>query len=316
MPPLPPNACQAATPSAVADQHYGQAIKLEDAGETQAALKEFDIALQAKPGDVMCQIGQARCYSRLGLHARATTLLTGLSVSRPKDIMIWLNLAVVSLAAGEVQPAVKAIEHALSIDPNSTTAIRILAEISFLNGQYPAAATLAARLIDLAPQNRDGYILMAQCCRKLKAGPEDMDNLIEAAKDNVPGDGDLFFTLAKSARNGARTAIEVDKFDQSAHHAWWQVTEKGFTYAVEAEPNNIHYRLDLIKLLKHNHKLASAKTHLEIAKKIAPKNLQLWAIDETFKPSQNDIAGRVKEWMREFCKSDKAKQTTAATRTE
>jgi tetratricopeptide (TPR) repeat protein len=287
-----------------AEWHYMQAIKLEDTAQPEAALKEYQRALEILPESDMCLLGEARCYSAMGLHARAIALLDNLSKSRSTAVQVWLNLAVVSLAAGEVQHAAQAIEQALRVDPNSAAATRILAEISFRNGQFSTAAALSARVLDLDPNNRDGYILLARCCRKLKSPPEDLDGIAEAAKENLPKDAALFVYLGKDARGSASALSKGRTESMPEREAWQALAQKCFTYAVDAAPRDIQSRIELIKMMKRNHEFIEAKQQLAAAQKLDPNNEQVIALSEAFKPSSNDLAGRLKYWLHEVCRTD------------
>lgn len=93
-----------------------RAMALLAFGRNRAALADFDRVLESRPGDVHALASRAHLCAQLGFFDAATESLQRLVDIKPKNAVVWFNLAYVLQQAGHHTNAQYAFRCALSLD--------------------------------------------------------------------------------------------------------------------------------------------------------------------------------------------------------
>ena len=138
---------------AVADE-YTEVQKLQQGGQTAAALARADKYIVANPRDPQMRFIKSGLLSTDGKKAEAEELLTTLTRDYPELPEPWNNLAVLYASQGQLDKAEQALASALRINPAYATALENLGDVRVRQAAeaYRRARQLDARNARLAPK--------------------------------------------------------------------------------------------------------------------------------------------------------------------
>jgi tetratricopeptide (TPR) repeat protein len=91
-------------------------------------------------------------------HVRLRDALAQDASGRPDDLALWLRLARAESGIGDYQGAIRALDHVLSIDPESTVALYAIALYHGHLAQFDHGERYAKRLVTVMPNRIDGWI--------------------------------------------------------------------------------------------------------------------------------------------------------------
>jgi tetratricopeptide (TPR) repeat protein len=281
------------------DSHLNLATILQSFDQQLDALAEYELAARLLPGDLQPMQGQAQCLMALGRYSEACTLLESIAKTNPNNSPVLLNLALARSGMGNTSGAEQAAFRVLSIDERSYAATRILADIALENGRIYQAVPLAKKLILLEPKNRTGYLFLSQCLSELAGWPAEADKLTAQARRNLPGDAKLFQSLSATYNATAKRVKPRSNELAALRRGWWNASIHAMRAAVDADPKNVSYRLDLAKVLLKEKRYHEAAAQISSARLIDPANPQLKKLSRTTNSIVNDIAGELKWWLKQ-----------------
>ncbi len=132
--------------AALADE-YAEVQRLQQDGQTAAALERADRYIAAHPRDPQMRFVKAGVLSASGQAAEAEELLLLLTRDYPELPEPWNNLAVLHAGRGELDKADEALQAALRINPAYATALENLGDV---RTRQAAEAYQRARQLDPA----------------------------------------------------------------------------------------------------------------------------------------------------------------------
>lgn len=139
--------------AAQADE-YTEVQKLQQSGQTAAALTRADKYIAANPRDPQMRFIKSGLLSADGKAAEAEELLVNLTRDYPELPEPWNNLAVLYAGQGQLDKAEQALASALRINPAYATALENLGDVRVrqATAAYQRARQLDARNGRLAPK--------------------------------------------------------------------------------------------------------------------------------------------------------------------
>ncbi len=139
--------------AALADE-YAEVQKLQQSGQTAAALARADKYIAANPRDPQMRFIKSGVLSGDGKTAEAEELLTTLTRDYPELPEPWNNLAVLYASRGQLDKAEQALTSALRINSAYATALENLGDVRVRQAAeaYRRARQIDARNARLAPK--------------------------------------------------------------------------------------------------------------------------------------------------------------------
>lgn len=285
------------------DAHLNLATILQSSDRHLDALAQYQEASRLNDKDLPAMQGQAQCLMALGRFSDAERMLVAINKSSPKNKSILLNLAMARSGMGDLNGAEQAAHQVLALEPNSYSATHILAEIALDDDRSFQAVPLARKLIAIEPKNRVGYLFLGRCLALIAGWPEEMTKLVSKAKSNLPNDAKLFEALADNSADTAKKIPRDSDETLALRQRWWNAATQAIQAAVIADPKSAGYRLQLAQLLMKQRKYHEAAAEVESARSLDPSTQEVKAFRKITKPIDNDIAGRIKWWLRTQARS-------------
>ncbi len=194
-------------------------------GQIPEAVRAYQAALAASPGDarILAMLGLA--YFRGGLFAEARPVYEELVALAPGDASHHLNLGLVYLKVGDADGAIRELEASRNADPSQSRAASYLGLAYARGGRYVEAyqAFLQAGQLDLAREVEehltpdDIAAVEASLARKpASALPPVAGNPAEPAPIATPVDDDLSASQQFVALGAAGVAGDASDVDDSA----------------------------------------------------------------------------------------------------
>ena len=139
--------------AAMADE-YAEVQKLQQTGQSAAALARADQYIAANPRDPQMRFIKSGLLSAGGKTAEAEELLVNLTRDYPELPEPWNNLAVLYASQGQLDKAEQSLASALRINPAYATALENLGDVRVRQAAaaYQRARQLDARNARLAPK--------------------------------------------------------------------------------------------------------------------------------------------------------------------
>ena len=139
--------------AAMADE-YAEVQKLQQTGQSAAALARADQYIAANPRDPQMRFIKSGLLSAGGKTAEAEELLLNLTRDYPELPEPWNNLAVLYASQGQLDKAEQSLASALRINPAYATALENLGDVRVRQAAaaYQRARQLDARNARLAPK--------------------------------------------------------------------------------------------------------------------------------------------------------------------
>lgn len=141
-----------------ADAHGNLALALERSGETASALKEYERALALAPGHAKAANNRAVLLAKLGRTDEARRAFEQLVQSNTQSADAWANLGAFLRESGEWAAARSALEKALAIEPKLAEARFNLVQAALDTGDTATADKMLDALA--ADQPRSAEVLM------------------------------------------------------------------------------------------------------------------------------------------------------------
>jgi tetratricopeptide (TPR) repeat protein len=149
--------------SAKALREYEKGTQLLSKGDPQASLKHFLRAIQESPASYRPYHNLGLAYARLGqLEAAAQNFEKSIELSRSSFAPSFCGLAMVRYNQNEFGPAQTLLQHALLLEPTSSTGKYFLGMTQFSLGQISDAERSTREAIQLNPSLTDPYFLLAR----------------------------------------------------------------------------------------------------------------------------------------------------------
>jgi tetratricopeptide (TPR) repeat protein len=126
-------------------------------GEYNAAIAEYEAALQLQPDRAIIHSNLGGALARLGRYQDAATELRKAIALDPRSAEAHMSLGLALEALGDVPGAVAENEKALEIRPDYAEACVDLAVIRIRQKDYPAAIDLLQRAITMDPRNFEAH---------------------------------------------------------------------------------------------------------------------------------------------------------------
>ena len=143
----------------VVPKGYREGIEAARRGDDRAAVDAFAKARQLSPSFLPAAVNLGAALGRLGRIAEAVEVLEGSVRKGCRDRRAVINLAVGFEALGRYPQAVDAAQLGLEIDPESQTALQLVAKHGVQAGAADAALNAASQLCTLEP-NLDSHRLL------------------------------------------------------------------------------------------------------------------------------------------------------------
>jgi len=224
---------------ATADSFYLLGRSEHQAHRLDAARGAYLQALQLAPGHVNAGNGLAALHAAQGDYPQAIALwrtLSGVAGSSPESAFLYSNLGYAYFLAGELEPALAALEKACLLDPLNPFAWRHLGEVLQKLGRGERAALMFRQAqslqehdarADYALMRRDGAPLASSQTRpaagaaSVSAGPATMAQtevkpvgagqvrVQRVAAAEQTGSGEVLAVSADAARGGPVVRLEI-----------------------------------------------------------------------------------------------------------
>jgi tetratricopeptide (TPR) repeat protein len=151
-------------------------------GRPDAAVEQFQLALQMSPSEVDAHAGLGDGLSQQGHFAEAIDHYRTYLAARPGDATVLSNLGRAFASVGREVDAVDVFRRVLTLDPQNSQATRNLALLLFNRGNYAEAATYARRAIQARPADAVSHDLLGLALAELSQWDESIAELREARR--------------------------------------------------------------------------------------------------------------------------------------
>jgi putative PEP-CTERM system TPR-repeat lipoprotein len=156
---------------------------------TEAALNAAQETEAALPDDLSALASLGEAYVAVGNLDRARTIFDRMGVIAGFDAKRQYRVAVHQMDAKNQHGAERALEKALSLDPNFLPAVVLFAEIDLRNGSVAKAEERARMVVNQNPQMAVGYRLTADVAMARKNFPEAIKGYKTALSKEPNSDG-------------------------------------------------------------------------------------------------------------------------------
>lgn len=276
---------------------YDHALALQTNGLTALALKFYEQILAKNIGDADAQLGRAQCLMALGKKREATEALEQLAKTHPNDANAMMNLAAAYLSFGDVAGAEDAAQKAMLLNPKSGQSVRILTLARLQQMDYDGALESALKLIAIDPQNPDGYIFAARVNFARQGDAQVESRLLDRAAAHRLGQAEPFLTMGDMFSERVQSYMSSNRVKDAV--PWIQLARRSYDLALPADPQNIHVRLALAKLLIDLKEYGAATNQAALVLTQDARNRDAQAIVKMYGHAQeNDLARRMKELLR------------------
>ena len=177
----------------------------------------------------------------------------------PHDVDVLLHAAAVFLRAGNTARALAFARDAVAADPSSFRAARILSGVLGEIGDRAEAILVGADAARLDPKDADARLHLGGMLaveRRWREAAEHLSVHVASSAATPQGWRLLSYVLQQAGK--------TDRAIDAAHHA------------IEADPNNIEFRLNLATLLYAQARYTDALNELATAIAQAPDNAHVW----------------------------------------
>ncbi|MGN6627782.1 MAG: tetratricopeptide repeat protein [Tepidisphaeraceae bacterium] len=138
----------------------GLGLAYRRSNQTAAAVKAYQLAVEAEPHNTKYQISLASVLSDTGALAEAATLLEKVTKDSPESSEAWYELGSVSRKLGNLDRSITNLEHAIRLTPNNAAYYRELAYTCIESKDFPTAVKNAQHAVNLEPKNSIHYDLL------------------------------------------------------------------------------------------------------------------------------------------------------------
>jgi len=135
--------------------HNNYALSLSKAGYTEAALREFKIAIDLVPNNPLFRSNYGTYLAQLGRPTEALEHLRKAIRLEPNNYKHYVNLGVALYAKGSLDNATTCFLEAAQINPRAAIPPAVLASVMLAKHQYPQALALMKTAVHLEPFQSD-----------------------------------------------------------------------------------------------------------------------------------------------------------------
>jgi tetratricopeptide (TPR) repeat protein len=126
----------------VAPAELQEAIRLQQAGQADAAIPIYERFLAARPGVLPIRSNLGAAYSSVGRYAEAQRQFEIALAAQPGDARVRLNLGLAFFKQNLIVEAAEQLERVYAAEPSSTQAVTLLADCYLMLGQNKKVITL------------------------------------------------------------------------------------------------------------------------------------------------------------------------------
>lgn len=265
--------------------HFNKGAYLYSHGDFEAAISEYQLALEEEPADHRARFNLAasrealadrlerggRAEAAEALRQQAEDLYRELLAARPDDLRAAVNLAAREIAKGDRGAGEERLRRAVEQHPRAALPRTALAAHALRQaGEDPAALQQAVELLEAAlaidPANADANMLLGNACGLLARHEPNGGTFLKRARQAyhkvLEGDSYDFATLLALAR------LELAAGDAAAAEPWLR-------RALYVDPNHLEGHLEMSRALESLGDLESATLHLwrarELEDPLAPR---------------------------------------------
>ena len=146
-----------------------------EAGDTAAAERAFQRALELAPNHPLVLVNYATLLRRLGQPQAAIAALERAVGAAPDFAKAWVELGTTALAAGQARQALVALLRAVELQPNSATAWHALGNVRRAGGDFEGAEAAFRRAVALAPGYGSAWLNLGVALRLLGRADESLE---------------------------------------------------------------------------------------------------------------------------------------------
>ena len=285
------NLAACSTPEEKAEKYYQKGMALLDSNPDKAKL-EFQNALQVKKNLTKAMYGLALVSERKGEWRTAFALLNQVVEQEPNHLEALVKSGQILLAGDKLDIALKRSNKALEVDKNNVGALNLRAAIQLKLNDDKGAVEYANLALAKDPKNQDSFVVLAT--ERLHAKDEQkalefldkalaineknlavqmikirtlesMLNLVEAEK-NYKKIITLFPQTAFVRKSYAQFLLKNNRKEEA---------EQQLRLIVQALPNDLQAKLDVVRYVVATKGNAAGQTTLETYVKNEPANYEL-----------------------------------------
>jgi Tfp pilus assembly protein PilF len=192
--------------SALARNNYGVALSERD--DVQAAVREFEQAVELDPNLWTARTNLGVAYNRLGESQRALSVFRAAIDRAPDDAVVWFNYARFLQEQLLLSQAVEAYRQAIRLDSQYTAALTNLGALLFEGGQIDAAERALRDSLAILPSQPLALFTLARCAgagNRLDESLSHYESALTLAPDNAHFR--MFYGMTLLAHGRAEEAI-------------------------------------------------------------------------------------------------------------
>lgn len=137
------------------EAHYNLAAMLQAKSELQAAIREYETAVQLQPDDAAANNGLGAALLAAGEPKPAVAALQTAIVTRPDYAEAHYNLGIALAQMGEMERAAEQFNAVLKLQPNDANAEANLGAALAEMGKYPEAKAHLERALQIDPKQQN-----------------------------------------------------------------------------------------------------------------------------------------------------------------
>lgn len=160
------------TGEAAPDQLFAAALEAEEAGDTETAIRLYDLCVHADKKDWAAPFNLGNVLLSMHAWGRAAIAFQQAIARKANFAEAHYNLAVAHEKLGRTAAAKAALQTALGIEPNYSDALFNLAQLEMKSGALSSARALYEKYLALSPPTAwagKARRALAYCCARLSA---------------------------------------------------------------------------------------------------------------------------------------------------
>jgi len=272
------------------EREFERATQLHQAGDLQGAVRAYLAILNTNPARVDVRSNLGAAYSALGRYEEAIEQYKRALVIDGSNHAIRFNLALAYYKAAWFSEAAAELERFIAAAPNSPAAANariVLADCDVRLGEYKKVIESLSPLADVDPENRTIAYLLGSALigdKQLDKGQAIIDRLFrhdDSAEAHLLMSSILLLADdAQSALKEVQRAIELNA-KLPAVQAWYgrvlmrlgdtEKAKAAFNTELASNANDFDSNLYLGVLLRQDKQLDEARTHLQRAIQLRPR---------------------------------------------
>ncbi|HEY3131317.1 MAG TPA: tetratricopeptide repeat protein [Acidobacteriota bacterium] len=289
----------AQTPPETPDEIFARAVRLQQAGDIQAAVREYRTLLALRPDQVSARSNLGAALARLGRYQEAIEEYKRALEFEGSNTSIRFNLALAFYKSASIPEAAKELNQVVAAQPENKNAILLLADCFLQMGEFKKVIELLSPFEEtsqksaLAPEADERaieYLLGTALIR---------DNQTEKGQvliDRILREGDsaearLMLATAQlmardypNALKDLKLAVELNPKLPSAHSFYGRAllqtgdrdsAKKAFEKELEGNPNDFESNLYLGIIYREDQKYDEALNYLQRALLVRPRELNV-----------------------------------------